>query len=409
MPPDQNQTPPLTESGLRLYKIKAEKFSRYFLLVVLVGITVIFFNMIKIFFVPVMLAAVFVGLFFPFYKWMLKILHNRKGLSSFICCLVLLLALLIPAYIIANLVSREAITFYHSAEQNVQEIIDQGDGGVLGRIKDHKLLKQFGLDKKNWESTFQEIAKTTAGLLGTVINKASKGTFQFVANIFLTFFAMFYFFRDGDRLIPKLKYLSPLSERYEEKLIAKFLSVSRATIKGTLLIGLIKGFLGGLTFWIFGVSSPLLWGVVMVLLSIIPMVGAWLVMYPAAIVLMITGQMWQGILLFLIAGVIIGNIDNVLIPRLVGREAGMHDLFVFFSTLGGISIFGVMGFIIGPVIAALFLAILDVYSIEFKQQLDIAQGLIPDPDSPCFPGESAASNAAMNSVQLAEDKKQIQE
>ena len=409
MPPDQNQTPPLTESGLRLYKIKAEKFSRYFLLVVLVGITVIFFNMIKIFFVPVMLAAVFVGLFFPFYKWMLKILHNRKGLSSFICCLVLLLALLIPAYIIANLVSREAITFYHSAEQNVQEIIDQGDGGVLGRIKDHKLLKQFGLDKKNWESTFQEIAKTTAGLLGTVINKASKGTFQFVANIFLTFFAMFYFFRDGDRLIPKLKYLSPLSERYEEKLIAEFLSVSRATIKGTLLIGLIKGFLGGLTFWIFGVSSPLLWGVVMVLLSIIPMVGAWLVMYPAAIVLMITGQMWQGILLFLIAGVIIGNIDNVLIPRLVGREAGMHDLFVFFSTLGGISIFGVMGFIIGPVIAALFLAILDVYSIEFKQQLDIAQGLIPDPDSPCFPGESAASNAAMNSVQLAEDKKQIQE
>jgi predicted PurR-regulated permease PerM len=409
MSPDQNQTSPPSESELRLYKIKAEKFSRYFLMVVLVGITAIFFTMIKIFFVPVMLAAVFVGLFLPFYKWMLKRLDNRKGLSSFICCLVLLLALLIPAYIIANLVSGEAIAFYHSAEQNVQEIIDQGDRGVLGRIKDHKLLKQFGLDQKNWESTFQEIARTTAGVLGTVINKASKGTFQLVANIFLTFFAMFYFFRDGDRIIPKLKYLSPLSERYEEKLIAKFLSVSRATIKGTLLVGLIKGFLGGITFWIFGVSSPILWGVVMVLLSIIPMVGPWFVMYPAAIVLMITGQMWQGILLFLIAGVIVGNIDNVLMPRLVGREAGMHDLLVFFSTLGGISIFGVMGFIIGPVIAALFLAILDVYSIEFKQQLDIAQGLIPDPDSPCVPGESAASNAAMNSVQLAADKKQIQE
>lgn len=406
MSPDQNtnQTPPISESELKLYRIKAEKFSRYFLMVVLIGITALFFTMIKIFFVPVMLAAVFVGLFNPLYKWMLKRLGHRKGVSSLICCLVLLLALLIPAYIIANLVSREAIAFYHSAEKNMQEIIDQGDRGVLGRIKDHKFVKHFKLDQKNWESTFQEIARSTAGVLGTVINKASKGTFQFVTNIFLTFFAMFYFFRDGDRIIPKLKYLSPLSERYEEKLIAKFLSVSRATIKGTLFIGVIKGFLGGFTFWIFGISSPILWGVVMVLLSIIPMVGPWFVMYPAALVLIITGQVWQGILLLLIAGVIIGNIDNVLMPRLVGREAGMHDLLVFFSTLGGISIFGVMGFIIGPVIAALFLAILDVYSIEFKQQLDIAQGLIPDPDSPCSPGESGASNAAINNGQKADGK-----
>ncbi|MCU0645203.1 MAG: AI-2E family transporter [bacterium] len=407
MSPDQNinQTPSISESELKLYRIKAEKFSRYFLMVVLIGITALFFTMIKIFFVPVMLAAVFVGLFNPFYKWMLKRLGHRKGVSSLICCLVLLLALLIPAYIIANLVSQEAIAFYHSAEQNVQEIIDQGDRGVLGRIKDHKFVKHFRLDQKNWESTFQEIARSTAGVLGTVINKASKGTFQFLTNIFLTFFAMFYFFRDGDRIIPKLKYLSPLSERYEEKLIAKFLSVSRATIKGTLFIGLIKGFLGGLTFWIFGVSSPILWGVVMVLLSIIPMVGPWFVMYPAAIVLIITGQVWQGILLFLIAGVIIGNIDNVLLPRLVGREAGMHDLLVFFSTLGGLSIFGVMGFIIGPVIAALFLAILDVYSIEFKQQLDIAQGLIPDPDSPCSPGELVTANSAMKNGPPTDEQK----
>ena len=396
MSPDQTQTPPLSDSEQKLYRIKAEKMSRYFLLVVLVGITVIFFNMIKIFFVPVVLAAVFVGLFQPLYRWMLKLFHQRKSLSSFVCCLVLLLALLIPTYIIANLVSKEAISFYHSAEKNVQEMIDQGDQGVLGRIKELKLVKELGLDQKNWETTFQEIARTAAGLLGTVINKASKGTFQFVVNLFLIFFAMFYFFRDGDRLIPTLKYLSPLSDRYEEKLIMQFLSVSRATIKGTLLIGLIKGFMGGLTFWIFGISSPILWGVVMVLLSIIPMVSAWLVMYPAAILLMISGQVWQGILLFLIAAVIIGNIDNILIPRLVGREAGMHELMVFFSTLGGISIFGVMGFIIGPIIAALFISILDVYSIEFKPQLDVAQSLKTDEDLKVAADELAKAEAAKN-------------
>ena len=396
MSPDQTQTPPLSDSEQKLYRIKAEKMSRYFLLVVLVGITVIFFNMIKIFFVPVVLAAVFVGLFQPLYRWMLKLFHQRKSLSSFVCCLVLLLALLIPTYIIANLVSKEAISFYHSAEKNVQEMIDQGDQGVLGRIKELKLVKELGLDQKNWETTFQEIARTAAGLLGTVINKASKGTFQFVVNLFLIFFAMFYFFRDGDRLIPTLKYLSPLSDRYEEKLIMQFLSVSRATIKGTLLIGLIKGFMGGLTFWIFGISSPILWGVVMVLLSIIPMVSAWLVMYPAAILLMISGQVWQGILLFLIAAVIIGNIDNILIPRLVGREAGMHELMVFFSTLGGISIFGVMGFIIGAIIAALFISILDVYSIEFKPQLDVAQSLKTDEDLKVAADELTKAEAAKN-------------
>jgi predicted PurR-regulated permease PerM len=187
---------------------------------------------------------------------------------------------------------------------------------------------------------------------------------------------MFYFFRDGDRLIERLKYLSPLAEEYEDALIKRFISVSKATIKGTLLIGLLKGSLGALTFWIFGVGSPILWGMVMTILSVIPMVGAWLVMYPAAIIMIIIGQVWQGITLFLIAALIIGNIDNVLTPRLVGREAGMHDLLIFFSTIGGISMFGVMGFIVGPVIAALFLTILDIYSIEFKSQLDIAQNFV---------------------------------
>jgi predicted PurR-regulated permease PerM len=116
-----------------------------------------------------------------------------------------------------------------------------------------------------------------------------------------------------------------------------------------------------------------LWGVVMAILSIIPMVGAWLVMYPAATIMIITGHVGEGIAIFLIAAIIIGNIDNVLTPRLVGREAGMHDLLIFFSTIGGISLFGVMGFILGPVIAALFLTILDIYGVEFKSQLDFAQ------------------------------------
>ncbi len=369
MPSDNPEPSPVNNPQQDEQMFKAEKFSRYFLLVVLIAIGVVFFNMIKVFVVPVMLAAVFSGIFYPLYRRLLKITRQRRGISAAVCCLILLLALLIPTYIVANLVSREAIGFYQSAEDRIQKILERGNAGIVGELKTKKWVQELHLDRIDWESSLQEGAKTAATLLATFINKASKGTFQLLTNLFLTLFAMYYFFRDGDRIIERLKYLSPLADKYEEALISRFIAVSRATINGTLLIGVIKGTLGGLTFWIFDVGSPILWGVVMTLLSIIPMVGAWLIMYPAAIILMIGGEVWQGIAVFAIAAVVVGGVDNVLGPRLVARGAGLHDLLIFFSTLGGISLFGVMGFIIGPIIAALFISILEVYGIEFRTQL----------------------------------------
>ena len=375
MSTDQPQTSPPDNRLDALKRLKAEKFSRSFLLVVLIGIGIVFFNMLKIFLIPIILAAVFVVLFYPLYGWLLKVSRNRKSLSSLVCCLVLLVGLLMPVFLIANLVSGEAINFYQNAEQKVEELIQQGNASLLKNIKEHELIKKLHLNKIDWQASIQESAKAAATLLATVINKASKGTFQLLVNLFLAFFAMYYFFRDGDKLIQRLKYLSPLADKYKEELFIRFISVSRATIKGTVVVGLIKGFIGGLTLWIFGFSSPILWGVVMAILSIIPMLGAWLVMYPAAVILLVMGHIWQGIALFLISTLIISSIDNILQPRLVGRSSGLHDLLIFFSTLGGISMFGVMGFIVGPIIAALFVSILDVYSIEFKSHLDLAQGI----------------------------------
>lgn len=360
-------------------RMRVERISRYLLLVVLIGIGVLFFSMVKMFLVPAILAAVFSGLFYPLYKRLLRWFRNKKGASAFIACLILFLGLLIPVYVVANMVSREAIWFYESAEDVVREIVAQGDSGALGQIKELELVKKLHLDRIDWQAELGELAKRLASLLGSVINKASKGTFQLVTNLFLTFFAMFYFFRDGDRLIDRLKYLSPLADKYEDRLIKRFIEVSKATIKGTLLIGLLKGTLGAVTFWIFGIHAAALWGVVMVILSIIPMVGFGLVMYPAAIIMIVIGNVWQGIVMLLIGAVIIAQIDNVLGPRLVAREAGMHDLLIFFSTLGGISLFGVMGFIIGPIIAALFVTVLDMYTIEFKMQLDLAQSISGQP------------------------------
>jgi predicted PurR-regulated permease PerM len=368
--------PSSSDRLLALRRMRAKKLSRYFLVFVLLVAAVVFFNIIKYFLVPVMLAAVFAGMFHPLYRRLLKIFRSHKGASALACCLIMLLGLLIPTYFVANLVSKEAIAFYQTAEQKIREMVAAGDDGVLGEIKRSEWVQRLQLDKIDWQASLEEGVKTAAALLANVINRASQGTFQLVGNLFLTLFAMFYFFRDGDRIITHLKFLIPLADEYEDALLNRFMSVSRATIKGTLLIGVIKGSLGALTFWMFGISSPVLWGVVMIILSVIPMVGAWLVMYPAAVIMIISGHVWQGIAIFLIAAVIVGSIDNVLIPRLVGRESGMHDLLIFFSTLGGIYVFGVMGFIVGPILAALFITILDIYSIEFRSQLEIIDGFV---------------------------------
>ena len=354
-------------------KQRAEKFSRVYLLLLLLLTSILFFNLIKIFLVTILLAAVFTALFYPLYEKFLKVFRNSRGASAILCCLVLLLGLMVPVYIIADLVSGEAIDLYKTAEPKISEIINKGDEGFLGKIKNYPILKQLHLDTIDWQSSLQDIAKNMANIIGKVINKTFKGTFHVLTDLFITLFIMFYFFRDGDKLINRIKYLSPLDDRHEEVLMQRFISVSRATIKGTLLIGLAQGILGGLTLWIFGVASPILWGAVMVILSIIPLVGGWLVLYPAAIIQLILGNTWEGIAIMVVAAVVISNVDTLLRPRLVGRDAGMHDLLIFFSTIGGISLFGIMGFIIGPVIAVFFLTILDIYSIEFGATLDIAQ------------------------------------
>jgi len=353
----------------RLY---AQKFSRTYLLILLLLAAILFFNILKIFLVPILLATVVTSMCYPLYEAAVKLLNGRKTAGAILSCVLLLLLMLVPIYAVAHMVALEGIDLFRSAGPKIQHIIEQGDKGLLGTIQNNAIVQLLGLHTIDWKASLKDVATNVGSVVTAVINKTSQGTFHVVTDLFITLFTMFYFFRDGQGLIARIKYLSPLDDIYEEGLIHRFVSVSRATIKGTLVIGLVQGTLGGLTLWICGVGSPILWAVVMVILSVIPLVGTWLVLYPAAIIQLLLGNVWQGIAIFLITTIVIGNIDNLLRPRLVGRDAGMHDLIIFFSTLGGISVFGMVGFIIGPVIAVFFLTILDIYSIEFKSTLDIA-------------------------------------
>lgn len=355
----------------------SRKMSHYFLLLVLLIIAAVFFNMVKIFLMPVFLAAVFVGLIFPLYEKMLVWTRERRGLSAFLCVLIFMLLMLVPTYFVADMLRKEVVGIYQNNEQTVQKFIKDIDSGLLDKLSANPWLQKLDIDLRNIDlmSSAKEAVRGVGNLLILLINKTWTGTFQFVMQLFIMFFTMYYFFKDGAALTERIKYLSPLNDEHEEMLISRFVAMSRATVKGTLMIGLAQGSFGAFLLWIFGFGSPIVAGVVMFFLSIIPMVGAWIVLYPAGIYLLIMGQIWQGIVLIAVTAVVIANIDNLLRPRLVGRETGMHDLLIFFSTIGGMSVFGVMGFIVGPVIAALFLTVLEIYSIEFKELLDRASNL----------------------------------
>ena len=349
------------------------RMNRWFLAGGLVLIALAFFSIIRVFVVPIILAATFTTLLYPCYRRILARLGSRRGISAFICCLLFLLGLLIPVSLMTHLLAGQAIDLYTTAEPKVRAIIQKGDQGALGRIRDSRLGQMLSIDQIDWLSVLQEGLKATGKLVTKVIDKTSRGVFELVTTVLITLFTMFYFFRDGPAMVQRIAYLSPLNREYEGELFSRFVLISR-----TLLIGITQGGLGGLTFMLCGIHTWMLWGAVMMILSIIPLVGAWVVMVPAAIIELILGNVWQAIVILTVSTVVISNIDNLMRPALVGRDARMHDLLIFFSTLGGIAVFGIMGFIIGPVIAALFVTLLDIYGREFSRELSSPRTR-PDP------------------------------
>ena len=182
-------------------------------------------------------------------------------------------------------------------------------------------------------------------------------------------YTMFFFLMDGDKLLHKILYYLPLHDQDERLMLNKFTSVTRATLKGTAVIGILQGGLAGIAFWVVGIPSSVFWGTIMAVLSIIPGIGTALVWGPAVIILAAGGDFLKAGGLGLFCALFIGSIDNLLRPILVGKDTQMHELMIFFGTLGGIFMFGIMGMFIGPIVAALFVTIWEIYGVAFKDIL----------------------------------------
>ncbi|MGA2506653.1 MAG: AI-2E family transporter [Chitinispirillaceae bacterium] len=333
-------------------------------------VTAAIFPIVKIFFVPVIVAATFATLFYPFYRRMVAIFGKNRGLSSFVSCLLIFICLVTPTYIMVHLVIGQAIDLYQSAEPVVKDIITKGNNSeVLSRLQNIPIIHKLQQSNIAVTVPLHEGFKSLLSVGTKAINKTSTGLLEFFINIFVMFFTLFYFFRDGEALVKRIKYLVPIRADYEELIASRFLLISRATVMVTVIIGITQGTIGALALLIFGVKLWLLWGFIMIILSLIPLMGAWMVLIPAGIIQIIVGHTGQGVGIILTSLLFVSAVDSFIRPRLVGRGAKLHDLVIFFSSLGGIAVFGPLGFIVGPVIAALFVAVLDIYGLEFERQL----------------------------------------
>ena len=307
-------------------------------------------------FVGVLLwAIVLVVVFYPAHRKLVSWTGN-PGTAAALSTLLVIVAILLPVVLVSYAVAREL----RGAVENFQ--------GGLGRILDMpaiqpvvRWLNQY-VDVTAWRSgdyVAEHLQTWSAAIAGPTLMFVG-GVLNALVQTLLVVFTMFYFFRDAESLREAIYDVVPLEYAQSHDIVMRTREVIGATIYGVLAISAIQGTLGFLIFLILGLPSPLLWGVVMFLMSMIPMAGAFVVWVPAALYLLLTGSYVKALLLTCWGVLVIGSIDNFLSPRLVGRRARLHELLIFFSVLGGLQVFGVLGLVLGPVLAAITLALIEV-------------------------------------------------
>ena len=336
-----------------------------FFIALLIIVTVAFIALLSGFFQPIFWAATVGLIFLPVQHFLEHRLAGRTSVAAVLTVILIFFTVLVPAMLVASAVVREAAQLYGQVQRG--EI----DPGVILRwLQDMTpqlvdWARRIGINLEEMPDKLTAAAVKGSQFVGGLALTAGQNVARFMVMFFLMLYLLFFVLRDGDEILEQIIRALPIGDHRERALFAKFAEVARATIKGTLVVGLVQGVLGGLTFWALGISGAVFWGVVMVLLSVLPLVGASLIWIPAAIYLLASGAYAKAAIMVVVGVVIIGLVDNLLRPLLVGRDTKMPDYLILLSTLGGLTLFGISGFVIGPVIASMFLAVWVMFQQEF--------------------------------------------
>lgn len=338
------------------------------LILLLLAISALFLSMIQQFLMAIFLAGIFAALARPVYLFFLNRFGGRCHLASLTTLLLLIFCVLIPLLFLLGIIVGQAIDVGQLVTPWVKQTMSE-HGGITEYLKSLPFYEKI----LPYQQTILQKAGQAIGAISKFLvdglSAATVGTVHFVFMGFVMLYTMYFFLMDGNKLVEKILYYLPLESKDENRMLDKFTSVTRAMLKGTFLIGILQGGLAGLAFMVVGIDNAVFWAAIMAVLSIIPSVGTALVWGPAVIILLANGEVMNGIGLALFCGIVVGALDNVLRPILVGKDTQMHELMIFFSTLGGIFMFGVVGLFIGPVIASLFVTIWEIYGVAFKDVL----------------------------------------
>ena len=315
--------------------------------------------------------------FHPLFQKLQRLLKKREVLSAIMMTLFVLIVIVLPFSLLLASLASEVMDVYH----RVEEMIKIGQlQGYLERIKEIPILKWI-LARLGQYIDFSPmdplplLLKNLKQISTFIFNQTTillKGFSAFIAGFFFTLLSLYYLFKDGSHLFGRLKEIVPLPSKERDLLIQRFKDMIYATIYGGILIAIIQGLLGGLSFWVLGLPSPIFWGTAMALLSFIPIGGTALIWAPASIFLLIGGAVLKGLILLGLGGCVISMVDNILRPLFISAKTNIHPLLLFFAVLGGIQAFGLIGLVAGPLIATLFLTLIEIY----------IQGVKPDKTSP---------------------------
>jgi predicted PurR-regulated permease PerM len=361
------------------------QFARLFFGVVTVLVLYYSYAIIKPYLVDIFLALVIFFVAKPLHQVLTRLLFGKRSLASALTCLILALVIIVPLVTLVSIVARQALEFSSLLSQGMQS-------GTLGQWLNAKMdLLQHYLEHLKLPLPPEQIK--FEGLVQTILSNASKfiyknainflsGFTSFVLDLSLVLFVTFFLFLQGDDFIDEVKKLSPLSNADNEMIVSEMEATIKATLWSTVVVAFIQGSLGGIGFLLFGVPQPAFWGTVMVPASVIPVVGAAIIWLPAVIYLFLIGSWSKAVGLLIFCGVFIGSVDNVLKPMLMRGTRSTPTVLVLLAILGGISYFGMIGFILGPFILSLLLSLLSIYEkaiLTPAKAQDITLAATPEP------------------------------
>lgn len=314
-------------------------------------------------------------MFHPLYKWSLRKCRGRRNPAALVTLTIILLAVILPALVVGTLVVEEALEVFTALQEDPIDLTAWFNQiyAMLPSPAQNMIDESGWADMTQAQKRLQALLGESSGMIASQAISIGSGALSFLLSFGLGLYVLYFLLRDGSRIGEAILQSAPVERDIADRLAERFLGIVRAVIKGSGVVGLVQGALGGITMAIVGVPSALLLGVLMSILALIPAVGTALVWAPVGIWLLVTGDIWQGVFVLAFGSIVIASVDNVLRPILVGRDTGIPDWIILVTTLGGISIAGVSGIVIGPLVAGLFLASWSILQEQRAEDEELAQ------------------------------------